>query len=153
MRKRTKIIATLGPATSSTKIICNLIKEGTDVFRINLSHSNVKEIKDILSVLKDASLKLKRPVATLIDLQGQKIRIKGFGKKEHIILKTKSEFILDTNLGDDKGTEKSVGLTYKDLPTQLDVGDELLLSDALIKLEVININKSKIYTKVIRWKT
>ena len=49
MRKRTKIIATLGPATSSTKIICNLIKEGTDVFRINLSHSNVKDIKDILS--------------------------------------------------------------------------------------------------------
>ena len=150
MRKRTKIIATLGPATSSPKIISNLIKEGTDVFRINLSHADVKGIKDILSVLKDASLKLKRPVATLIDLQGQKIRIKGFGKKEHIILKTKSEFILDTNLADGKGTDKSVGLTYKDLPTQLDVGDELLLSDALIKLEVINIQKSKIYTKVIR---
>ena len=150
MRKRTKIIATLGPASSSPKSISNLIKEGTDVFRINLSHANVNEIEKIINILKNASLKLKRPVATLIDLQGQKIRIKGFSDKEYILLKTKSEFILDAALADNKGTEKSVGLTYKDLPKQLEVGDELLLSDALIKLEVTKIEKSKIYTKVIR---
>ena len=150
MRKRTKIIATLGPASSSPKSISNLIKEGTDVFRINLSHANVNEIEKIITILKDASLKLKRPVATLIDLQGQKIRIKGFFNKEYILLKTKSEFILDAALADNKGTDESVGLTYKDLPRQLEVGDELLLSDALIKLEVTKIEKSKIYTKVIR---
>ena len=150
MRKRTKIIATLGPASSSPKSISNLIKEGTDVFRINLSHANVNEIEKIINILKDASLKLKRPVATLIDLQGQKIRIKGFSDKEYILLKTKSEFILDAALADNKGTEKSVGLTYKDLPKQLEVGDELLLSDALIKLEVTKIEKSKIFTQVIR---
>jgi pyruvate kinase len=150
MRKRTKIIATLGPASSSPESISNLIKEGTDVFRINLSHANVNEIEKIINILKDASLKLKRPVATLIDLQGQKIRIKGFSDKEYILLKTKSEFILDAALADNKGTEKSVGLTYKDLPKQLEVGDELLLSDALIKLEVTKIEKSKIYTRVIR---
>jgi len=150
MRKRTKIIATLGPASSSPESISNLIKEGTDVFRINLSHANVNEIEKIINILKDASLKLKRPVATLIDLQGQKIRIKGFADKEYILLKTKSEFILDAALADNKGTEKSVGLTYKDLPKQLEVGDELLLSDALIKLEVTKIEKSKIYTRVIR---
>ena len=150
MRKRTKIIATLGPASSSPESISNLIKEGTDVFRINLSHANVNEIQKIINILKDASLKLKRPVATLIDLQGQKIRIKGFSDKEYILLKTKSEFILDAALADNKGTEKSVGLTYKDLPKQLEVGDELLLSDALIKLEVTKIEKSKIYTRVIR---
>ena len=150
MRKRTKIIATLGPASSSPKSISNLIKEGTDVFRINLSHANVNEIEKIINILKDASLKLKRPVATLIDLQGQKIRIKGFSDKEYILLKTKSEFILDAALADNKGTDKSVGLTYKDLPKQLEVGDELLLSDALIKLEVTKIEKSKIFTQVIR---
>ena len=150
MRKRTKIIATLGPASSSAKIISELIKEGTDVFRINLSHASVSEIENILEILKAASLKLKRPVATLIDLQGQKIRIKGFGKKEYISLKANNEFILDTTLGDNKGTEKSVGLTYKDLPRQLEIGDELLLSDALIKLEVRDIQKSKIFTKIIR---
>ena len=150
MRKRTKIIATLGPASSSPKSISNLIKEGTDVFRINLSHANVNEIEKIINILKNASLKLKRPVATLIDLQGQKIRIKGFSDKEYILLKTKSEFILDAVLADNKGTDKSVGLTYKDLPKQLEVGDELLLSDALIKLEVTKIEKSKIFTQVIR---
>jgi len=150
MRKRTKIIATLGPASSSPKSISNLIKEGTDVFRINLSHANVNEIEKIINILKDASLKLKRPVATLIDLQGQKIRIKGFSDKEYILLKTKSAFILDAALADNKGTDKSVGLTYKDLPKQLEVGDELLLSDALIKLEVTKIEKSKIFTQVIR---
>ena len=150
MRKRTKIIATLGPASSSPKIISELIKEGTDVFRINLSHANVSEVENVLTILKAASLKLKRPVATLIDLQGQKIRIKGFGKKEYISLKANNEFILDTTLGDNKGTEKSVGLTYKDLPRQLEIGDELLLSDALIKLEVRDIQKSKIFTKIIR---
>ena len=150
MRKRTKIIATLGPASSSPKIISDLIKEGTDVFRVNLSHANISDIENILKILKAASLELKRPVATLIDLQGQKIRIKGFGKKEHILLKAKNEFILDAALGDNKGTDKSVGLTYKDLPKQLDIGDELLLSDALIKLEVTDIQKSKIFTRIIR---
>ncbi len=150
MRKRTKIIATLGPASSSPKIISDLIKEGTDVFRVNLSHANISDIENILKILKAASLELKRPVATLIDLQGQKIRIKGFGKKEHILLKAKNEFILDATLGDNKGTDKSVGLTYKDLPKQLDIGDELLLSDALIKLEVTDIQKSKIFTRIIR---
>ena len=64
MRKRTKIIATLGPASSSPNIISKLIKEGTDVFRINLSHSNVSAIENIINILKDASLELKRPVAT-----------------------------------------------------------------------------------------
>ena len=76
MRKRTKIIATLGPASSSPKIISDLIKEGTDVFRVNLSHANISDIENILKILKAASLELKRPVATPIDLQRQKIRLK-----------------------------------------------------------------------------
>ena len=95
-------------------------------------------------------MKQGRPVATLVDLQGQKIRIGTFGTKKHILLKTNSEFILDATLSIDKGTSKSVGLTLKSLPKHLDEGDELLLSDALIKLEVTSVVKSKIYTKVIR---
>ena len=95
MRKRTKIITTLGPASSSPKIIKSLIKEGTDVFRINLSHSGIEEIEKIINTLKKASALLKRPVATLIDLQGQKIRIKGFANKKFIKLPPNSEFILD----------------------------------------------------------
>ena len=95
-------------------------------------------------------MKQNRPVATLVDLQGQKIRIGTFGTKKHILLKTNSEFILDAALPINNGTSKSVGLTLKSLPKYLDIGDELLLSDALIKLEVTGVIKSKIYTKVIR---
>ena len=150
MRKRTKIIATLGPSSATSKVITNLIKEGTDVFRINLSHAPVGQIAKIIDILKSASVKLNRPIATLIDLQGQKIRITGFKAKKFIQLKSNSNFILDASLSKDCGDEKSVGLTYKKLPMHLDIGDELLLSDALIKLEVTSVEKSKIYTKVIR---
>ena len=87
MRKRTKIIATLGPSSSSSKVITNLIKEGTDVFRINLSHASVDQIAKVISILKSASNKLNRPIATLIDLQGQKIRITSFKTKKFRIAK------------------------------------------------------------------
>ena len=150
MRKRTKIIATLGPASSSAKTINDLIKEGTDVFRINLSHTNIEQTKRILALLKKSSSNLKRPVATLIDLQGQKIRIKGFLKEKHLNLKVNSQFVLDASLAEDKGTIKHVGITYKELYKNVEIGDELLLSDALIKLEVTKILKGKIYTNVIR---
>ncbi|MBC8302664.1 MAG: pyruvate kinase, partial [Pelagibacterales bacterium] len=122
MRKRTKIITTLGPASSSPKIIKNLITAGTDVFRINLSHSTIGEIENIIDTLKKASAQLKRPVATLIDLQGQKIRIKGFANKKFIKLNPNSEFILDATLDDNKGSQKSVGITYKDLSKNVEVG-------------------------------
>ena len=150
MRKRTKIITTLGPASSSPKIIQNLIEAGTDVFRINLSHSSIEEIGKIINTLKRASALLKRPVATLIDLQGQKIRIKGFANKKFIKLIPNSEFILDAALDENKGSEKSVGITYKDLSKNVEVGDKLLLSDAAIKLEVTKIFKGKIYTNIVR---
>ena len=150
MRRRTKIITTLGPASSSPKIIQNLIEAGTDVFRINLSHSSIEEIKRIINTLKRASALLKRPVATLIDLQGQKIRLKGFANKKFIKLTPNSEFILDAALDENKGSEKSVGITYKDLSKNVEIGDNLLLSDAAIKLEVTKIFKGKIYTNVVR---
>ena len=82
MKKRTKIIATIGPASCSPSMINKMIVGGTDVFRINLSHSTIDDAKKILSILKDESIKAKRPVASLLDLQGQKIRIGSFSKKK-----------------------------------------------------------------------
>ena len=150
MRKRTKIIATIGPSSSSPSKLNKMILEGVDVFRINMSHSSIKQTRDIVEQLKVESVKLKRPVATLIDLQGQKIRIRDFGKNKHILLKAREEFILDCALTTGRGTSKCVGVTYKDLHKHVDVGDEILLSDAIIKLEVKKINKNKIYTNVLR---
>ncbi|MBH44755.1 MAG: pyruvate kinase [Gammaproteobacteria bacterium] len=150
MRKRTKIITTLGPSTNSVNVIKGLIEAGTDVFRLNLSHARVDSIKEILNTLKNESKKLNRPVATLIDLQGQKIRIKGFGENKYIRLKSDDKFILDASLNANKGDVKKVGITYKNLYKNVIKGDELLLSDGLIKLQVTNIISKKIHTKVLR---
>ena len=68
MRKRTKIIATIGPSSSSSSKLNQMILEGVDVFRINMSHSSITQTKNIVKQLKAESVKLKRPVATMIDL-------------------------------------------------------------------------------------
>ena len=86
MRKRTKIISTLGPSTTKPKILTELIAAGTDVFRLNLSHAKIEDAKEIINNLKLSSAKLERPVAIMVDLQGHKIRIKGFSEKEFIDL-------------------------------------------------------------------
>ena len=150
MRKRTKIIATIGPSTSSSRIISTLIKEGTDVFRINLSHTTIEDTSNLINLLKQTSKKLKRPVATMVDLQVQKIRIMSFRSKKFVNLRAGDDFVLDTSLKPDSGTQKTVGLTNKSIIRHLDVGDELLLSDALIKLEVKDISNGKIFCRILR---
>jgi pyruvate kinase len=122
---------------------------GTDVFRINLSHTKIEDAKILIDLVRSKEKKIGRPVAVMIDLQGQKIRIKGFSKKTHITLKTGDNFIINPDLNDN-GSQKQVGITYKDLYKNVNEGDELLLSDALIKLRVNKIQSKKIHTTVER---
>tara|TARA_B100000959_G_scaffold66279_1_gene70380 strand:+ start:418 stop:1854 length:1437 start_codon:yes stop_codon:yes gene_type:complete len=150
MRKRTKIIATLGPSTTSSKMLTELIAAGTDVFRLNLSHAKIEDAKEIINKLKSSSLKLKRPVATLIDLQGQKIRVRGFAKKDFVNLKNNQKFVLDGSLKDEEGDDFSVGVTHKHFYKNIKTRDEILLSDGLIKLKVNEVKGNKIHTTVIR---
>ncbi len=150
MRKRTKIIATLGPSTTSSKMLTELIAAGTDVFRLNLSHAKIEDAKEIINKLKSSSLKLKRPVATLIDLQGQKIRVRGFAKKDFVNLKNNQKFVLDGSLKDEEGDDFSVGVTHKHFYKNIKTKDEILLSDGLIKLKVNEVKGNKIHTTVIR---
>ena len=149
MKKRTKIIATLGPSSTSPTKIAKMIEAGTDVFRINLSHTSVEDTKKIISLVRNQESNFNRPVAIMIDLQGQKVRIKSFGKLPFVTLKTHESFIIDSSLGEN-GTSKKVGVTFKDLYKNVKAGNELLLSDALIKLRVDKVNAKKIYTTVIR---
>ena len=149
MKKRTKIIATLGPASTTTSKIEKMMHAGADVFRINLSHSSIDDAKKIIQLVRNQEQKLGRPVAIMLDLQGQKVRIKGFGKKPYITLKTGDKFSIDTRLNDN-GTQKSVGVTFKNLHKNVKPGDELLLSDALIKLKVENVKLNVIETVVQR---
>ena len=149
MKKRTKIIATLGPSSTTVSKVEKMMKCGADVFRINLSHTNIDDARNVISLVRSQEKKLGRPVAIMLDLQGQKVRIRGFGKKPHIVLKSGDKFIIDTSLNDN-GSNKSVGVTFKELHKNVKEGDELLLSDALIKLKVNSIKLRKIHTTVER---
>ena len=149
MKKRTKIIASLGPSSSTGTKLEKMMLAGTDVFRINLSHTTIEDAKTLIDLVRSKEKKIGRPVAVMIDLQGQKIRIKGFSNKTHITLKTGDNFIINRDLNEN-GSQKQVGVTYKDLYKNVNEGDELLLSDALIKLRVNKIQSKKIHTTVER---
>ena len=149
MKKRTKIIASLGPASSTAVKLEKMMLAGADVFRINLSHTKIEDVDHIIKLVRNVEKKLGRPVAIMLDLQGQKVRIKGFTKKPHITLKSGDKFTIDSSLKDN-GNQKQVGVTFKDLYKNVKQGDELLLSDALIKLKVEKVVSKKIYTVVDR---
>ena len=126
-----------------------MLNAGADVFRINLSHASIDDAKDIISLVRSQEKRIGRPVAIMLDLQGQKVRIKGFGKKSHVTLKSGDKYVLDPSLSDN-GNQRAVGVTFKGLYKNVQPGDELLLSDALIKLKVEEIKSKKIHTIVQR---
>lgn len=145
--RRTKIIATLGPATDAEGALRRIIASGVNLVRINLSHSNQTEHRERIRLTREIAQALNQEIGILIDLQGPKIRIGRF-KQGFIYLKNGDEFILDAQLDINAGTEKSVGIDYKKLPGDVRVHDELLLDDGLILLEVIEIKNEKITCNV-----
>lgn len=146
--RRTKIVATLGPATTSQESIEAIVKAGVNVVRMNFSHGSPEEHKKRAEMIRQAAEKEGRSVAILGDLQGPKIRIDRF-KEGKIFLNAGDEFILDANLAPDAGDQKQVGLTYKQLPKDVSVSDELWLDDGRLVLKVTSIQEDKIYTTAI----
>ncbi|WP_343155005.1 pyruvate kinase [Buchnera aphidicola (Kurisakia onigurumii)] len=146
--RRTKIVATLGPSTDKDDILKKIIQYGVNVLRLNFSHGMVKDhfkrVKKIQEIRKNTGCH----VALLGDLQGPKIRISKF-QNSKIYLKVNNIFILDVNYKNKLGNEKIVGVDYEKLPLDLIIGDNLLLDDGKIQLEVIKIDSLKIFTKVI----
>ncbi|XRX42832.1 MAG: pyruvate kinase [Buchnera aphidicola (Eriosoma harunire)] len=146
--RRTKIVATLGPATDRDNNLEKIIKSGANVLRLNFSHGCPEEHQYRAKKALEIMNKLKCHVAILGDLQGPKIRIAGF-KTEKIFLNIGEHFLLDATLSDNDGNEKQVGIDYKQLPSDVFSGDMLLLDDGRIQLKVIKSTKYKIYTKVV----
>ena len=146
--RRTKIVATLGPSTTTPESIEKLVKAGVDVVRMNFSHGSPEEHKERARLVHKFAKKHKRTVAVLGDLQGPKIRIERF-KKGKIFLNAGDEFVLDINLGKNDGNQKHVGVTYKKLPEDVKVGDELWLDDGRLVLAVMKIEIGRIYTKAV----
>jgi pyruvate kinase len=146
--RRTKIVATLGPATDDTAVLTEMVRAGVDVVRLNFSHGAVADHARRVQLVRAAAEQAGRYVGILGDLQGPKIRIDRFvaGK---VNLADGAEFTLDASLGVDAGTEASVGIAYKKLPTDVFIDDVLLLNDGQVSLKVTGIDGPRIRTRVL----
>ncbi len=145
--KRTKIIATLGPASEKPDIFKKMLAAGLDIIRLNFSHGTPEEHGQRINMAREQAVSFGKEVAVLADLQGPKIRIARF-KQGPIELKPGDEFVLDANLDKNAGDQHGVGIDYKELPQDVAPGDVLLLDDGRLELQVDNVTGSKITCRV-----
>ncbi|GAB2848606.1 pyruvate kinase [Pseudoduganella ginsengisoli] len=149
MSRGTKIVATIGPASTDFDVLCKMIRAGVDVVRLNFSHGKAQDHIDRANLVRRAAAECGREVAIMADMQGPKIRIGKFegGKIE---LANGDSFILDAKWGEngELGNQEKVGLDYKALPQDVHPGDTLLLNDGLIVLTVVRVIGSEIHTTV-----
>ena len=148
MLRRTKIVATLGPATDDLKVLEALVVAGVDVVRLNFSHGSFEEQKWRADNIRKFAEKHDKAIGVLVDLQGPKIRTCKF-KEGKVNLVEGDKFILDAELGDEEGTSERVGLTYKRLPGDVVPGNVLLLDDGRMVLEVTEVLGHEVHTKVM----
>ncbi len=142
----TKIVATIGPASSTVEILEAMIRAKVSVVRLNFSHGTAQDHIDRALMVREASRRAGRVVAIMADLQGPKIRVGKFAEGK-VWLENGTKFVLD---GDRKelGNVDAVGLDYKELPREVKKGDVLLLNDGLIVLDVTEIRGEAVHTVV-----
>jgi len=137
--KRTKIVATVGPATSSKRTLTSIINHGVNVIRINFSHGSYEEHQEVINRVREINKEKGWHTAILADLQGPKIRI---GKIEggSMNVKKGQEIILSTSL---KGNQNSIYINYPSFPKDVKKGEEILIDDGKLGLQVIKTDRSK----------
>ena len=146
--KKTKIIATLGPSTSTFESIENLIKEGVDVLRINFSHSTHKEAEFLIKSIREINHSMSTNIAILADLQGPKLRIGEVDKNTQ--LSDGDKVLIKTDKGF-KGNEKKLYLNYQNLGEDIKKNEKILIDDGKIILKVLNINnKHEVLAEVLQ---
>ena len=148
MQRRTKIVATLGPATDDPKILDKLIEAGVDVVRLNFSHDLPEKHMQRAELVRDRAQAHGRQIGVIADMQGPKIRIGRF-KNKHVRLEEGQRFVIDASLPLGDGDETRVGLTYKALPGDVTRGATLLLDDGRIVLWVDEVNGAEIICRVV----
>ncbi|OGI51986.1 MAG: pyruvate kinase [Candidatus Muproteobacteria bacterium RIFCSPHIGHO2_12_FULL_60_33] len=148
MLRRTKIVATLGPATDDPKILDKLIEAGVDVARLNFSHDRYEIHAKRAEAARERSQAHGRHIGVIVDLQGPKIRIGKF-KSGPVTLAEGDKFIIDASHPLDAGTTERVGTTYKSLPQDVSRGSTLLLDDGRISLWVDKVEGSEIICRVV----
>ncbi|KND55389.1 Pyruvate kinase [Candidatus Paraburkholderia kirkii] len=145
MHRATKIVATIGPASTSSDILLQMLQAGLDVVRFNFSHGTADDHRQRAEIVREAARQIGREVAIMADLQGPKIRVGKFENNKTMLVAGNS-FILDANCT--LGNKERVGLDYKDLPRDLRAGDVLLLNDGLVVLDVTRVIGEEIHTTV-----
>ena len=148
MQRRTKIVATLGPASDDVDTLRKMINAGLDVARLNFSHGSAADHKRRAELLRVAAESCGREVGIMGDLQGPKIRIRCF-KDHSVALADGDNFFLDSTLGLMDGDQDGVGVALDTLHEDIKTGDILLLNDGLITLEVKSIEGTRIQTTVV----
>lgn len=148
MLRRTKIVATLGPASSSQKVLEDMIRAGVDLVRMNFSHGSAEDHMKRAETVRAAAAAVGRTVGILADLQGPKIRVRKF-ENDKIILNKGDAFILDAAL-DGLGNQQRVGLDYKELPNDVEVGTVLLLNDGMLEFHVTGVKGTEVHCIVVR---
>ena len=145
MLRSTKIVATLGPASSDPAVLERMVRAGVDVVRLNFSHGTAQDHENRAKLVKEIASKLGRTVAILCDLQGPKIRVSKFTDGK-VTLEKGQKFVLDA--GCEMGDGNRSGLDYKELPRDVVPGAVLLLDDGKIVLDVTDVRGEEVHTTV-----
>jgi pyruvate kinase len=144
--RATKIVATLGPASSDPDLLEKMIVAGVNVVRLNFSHGKAEDHIERARLVREAAQRAGREVAIMADLQGPKIRVGKFAQGK-VMLVAGEKFILDASRSE-PGDLQGVGLDYKELPRDVKAGDVLLLNDGLIVLTVDAVRGEQVHTTV-----
>jgi pyruvate kinase len=146
--KRTKIVATLGPATSEKSVLKDMLDAGVNVFRVNFSHADYEDVKERIKMIRDLNEEFGYTAAILADLQGPKLRV---GKmKEEVVVSPGDKIIFATGK-EFKGTASRVYMNYEQFPRDVKPGENILLDDGKLMFEIISTNKeNEVVAKVIQ---
>ncbi|TRX15846.1 pyruvate kinase, partial [Flavobacterium franklandianum] len=146
--KKTKIVATLGPACSTREIIKDMIEAGVNVFRVNFAHAEYNDVKERISLIRGLNEEFGYTTAILGDLQGPKLRV---GVMEEGVVVHDGDLITFTTAEDILGTAKKVFMKYQNFPNDVNPGERILLDDGKLIFEIVETDKkSEVIARVIQ---
>jgi pyruvate kinase len=148
LMRRTKIIATVGPSTDKPGMLRKMIKAGVDLFRVNYSHQTHADHERRVAEIRNVADTMKVEVGIICDLQGPKIRIEKFSAGK-VTLKEGDDFTFNTKMENDEGDQQQVGITYKGLVDDVEVGKRLLLDDCKLALKIKEVDEEKVKCEVL----
>lgn len=147
-KKKTKIVATLGPACSTKEIIKDMVEAGVNVFRINFSHADYEDVKTKINIIRGLNEEFGYTTAILGDLQGPKLRV---GVMEDGVVVNDGDLITFTTAEDIIGTAKKVFMKYKNFPNDVNPGEKILLDDGKLIFEIVETDKkTEVLAKVLQ---